>query len=299
MFFVNDPGPWQSFILRGDNVGRPINEVTQKYLNEQLQFDNFISMQQQLQAQQFQNKGPLIESTPEINNTVLSVAFGGDDLETISGFTNAEVNVTFEYDVEVTGTPFIEVTNGQDGEGAASSVNYEYSSGDGTNILTFVYQQGAAVTNVQSNVGAYKLKNNFNSTPINVSSNLANISPGTYTFVPGTWSAGAVAGDTSGGNITLSVTVGAANAVTNITAFAQTVGDRFTPGNIITVAGSDLGEGGSGLYEFSIQASMLVGDINDIENTFIDLNGGSISNVDGGTIDLTYTTIGRKTAVAT
>ena len=43
MFFVNDPGPWQSFILRGDNVGKPINEVTQKYLHEQLQFDNFIS----------------------------------------------------------------------------------------------------------------------------------------------------------------------------------------------------------------------------------------------------------------
>jgi hypothetical protein len=299
MFFVNDPGPWQSFILRGDNVGKPINEVTQKYLNEQLQFENFISMEQQLQLQQYQNKGPLIESTPEINNTVLSVAFGGDDLETISGFNDAEVNVTFEYDVEVTGTPFIEVTNGQDGDGAASSVNYEYSSGDGTNILTFVYQQSAAVTNVQSDVGAYKLKNNFNSTPINVSSNLANISPATYTFVPGTWSAGAVSGDTSGGNITLSVTVGAANAVTNITTFAQTVGDRFTPGNIITVAGSDLGEGGSGLYEFSIQASMLIGDINDLEDTSINLNGGSIDNVDGGTIDLTYTTVGRKTAVAT
>ena len=64
MFFVNDPGPWQSFILRGDNVGKPINEVTQKYLHEQLQFDNFISMQQQLHLQQFQNKGSQLTSTP-------------------------------------------------------------------------------------------------------------------------------------------------------------------------------------------------------------------------------------------
>ena len=55
MFFVNDPGPWQSFVLRGDNIGRSINEVTQKYLNEQLQFENFISMEQQLQLQQYQN----------------------------------------------------------------------------------------------------------------------------------------------------------------------------------------------------------------------------------------------------
>lgn len=64
MFFVNDPGPWQSFILRGDNVGKPINEVTQKYLHEQLQFDNFISIQQQLHLQQFQNKGSQLTSTP-------------------------------------------------------------------------------------------------------------------------------------------------------------------------------------------------------------------------------------------
>ena len=64
MFFVNDPGPWQSFILRGDNVGKPINEVTQKYLHEQLQFDNFISMQQQLHLQQFQNKGSQLTSLP-------------------------------------------------------------------------------------------------------------------------------------------------------------------------------------------------------------------------------------------
>ena len=64
MFFINDPGPWQSFILRGDNVGRPINEVTQKYLHEQLQYDNFLSMQQQLQIQQYQNKGANIGSNP-------------------------------------------------------------------------------------------------------------------------------------------------------------------------------------------------------------------------------------------
>lgn len=64
MFFLNPPGPWQSFILRSDNIGRPINEVTQKYLYEQLQYDNFISMQQQLQIQQYQNKGIQSSSTP-------------------------------------------------------------------------------------------------------------------------------------------------------------------------------------------------------------------------------------------
>ena len=120
MFLVNDPGPWQSFVLRGDNVGRPINEVTQKYLHEQLQCDNFLSMQQQLQIQQYQNKGIQPTSDPEINNFITSFEFGGDTLETISGFNDAQVIVTFDRSVEVSGTPIIEVTNPQDGEGAAS-----------------------------------------------------------------------------------------------------------------------------------------------------------------------------------
>ena len=297
MFFVNDPGPWQTFVLRGDNVGKPINELTQKYLNEQLQFDNFMSIQQQIQTQQFQNKGAIIESTPEVDNFIRSISFGGDQLETISGFTS-EVNVTFEYDVEVTGAPFIEVTNEQDGDGAASSVDYLYSSGDGTNVLTFNYQQSPATTNVQSDVGAYKLVNNFNSTPTSFLQFLSNVSPATYTFVPGTWAAGSVSGDTSGGDITLSVTVGADSIVTNINAFAQTAGDRFTPGNTITIAGSDLGEGGGGTYQFTIQTSMLIGDVNDLTGTSIDLNGGNIVNTVGGNIDLTYTSAATKTAIA-
>jgi hypothetical protein len=299
MFFVNDPGPWQSFVLRGDNVGRPINEITQKYINEQLQFENFISMEQQIQLQQYQNKGPLIESTPEINNTVLSVAFGGDNLETISGFNNAEVNVTFEYDVEVTGTPFIEVTNAQDGEGAASSVNYNFLSGDGTNTLIFVYQQSSAQTNVTSNVGAYRLAGSPSVTPSSPVNTLSGCTNGTYT-VTATWAAGTVTGDTQGGNVSgIQVTV-VSNNITVINTTGRTIVGlkRFTPGNTLTIQGSALGAEGAGTYIFTINQSMLGGDVNDLNGTSIDLNGGSIDNVDGGTIDLSYTSGARKIAVA-
>lgn len=81
MFLVNDPGPWQNFVLRGDNIGRPITEVTQKYLHEQLQFENFISMQQQLQLQQFQNKGIPNETVPPSIYTItidVSIVEPGD-----------------------------------------------------------------------------------------------------------------------------------------------------------------------------------------------------------------------------
>lgn len=133
MFFVNDPGPWQSFILRGDNANRPINEVTQKYLNEQLQFENFISMEQQLQLQQYQNKGPLSESTipftftfeitVENNEEFFRFSIGtsetgptnvtvdwGDGSPTTSGFVEALSNTQFQYTYPSAGSYIVGVT---------------------------------------------------------------------------------------------------------------------------------------------------------------------------------------------
>lgn len=40
---INDPGPWQWFVKRRDNVGLPLMEVRRKYLQEQLTYDNHIS----------------------------------------------------------------------------------------------------------------------------------------------------------------------------------------------------------------------------------------------------------------
>jgi hypothetical protein len=296
MFFVNDPGPWQSFVLRGDNVGRPINEVTQKYLSEQIQYEDFISMQQELQIQQYQNKGPLL---PSSDNYITSVNFGGDELTTISGFNDAQIIVTFNNSVEVTGTPYIDASNQQQGEGGESTTRYSYSSGDGTNTLVFVYQQAAAVTNTQSDVGAYAIAISFNSTPTTSVNTLSETTNGTYT-VNGTWAAGTVTGDTSGGNISnIQVTV-LNSVVTNINfALATTAtGKRFTPGNTITIQGSDLGEGALGTYVFTIQTSMLLGDVNGLTVTSITLNGGTITNTGGGNINLAYTETDRKTAIA-
>ncbi len=296
MFFVNDPGPWQSFVLRGDNVGRPINEVTQKYLSEQIQYEDFISMQQELQIQQYQNKGPLL---PSSDNYITSVNFGGDELTTISGFNDAEIIVTFDRSVEVTGTPYIDASNQQQGLGADSTVRYSYSSGDGTNTLIFVYQQAAAVTNTQSDVGAYAIEVGFNSTPTTFTNTLSGCTNGTYT-VTGTWAAGTVSGDTSGGNVSnIQVTV-LSNAITSINfALATTAsGKRFTPGNTLTIQGSSLGAEGAGTYVFTLQTSMLLGDVNGLTGTSITLNGGTITNTEGGTISLAYTETDRKTAIA-
>ncbi len=40
---INDPGPWQWFVRRTDNVGIPLMEQRRKYMQEQLLFEDYIS----------------------------------------------------------------------------------------------------------------------------------------------------------------------------------------------------------------------------------------------------------------
>ena len=40
---INDPGPWQWFIKRMDNVGLPLMEQRRKYMHEQLLFEDYMS----------------------------------------------------------------------------------------------------------------------------------------------------------------------------------------------------------------------------------------------------------------
>ena len=66
MYIVNDPGPWQFYHHRQDNIGLNINQLQQKFLTEQLafeqqQFENYMSW---LQVQGKGIGGP--ESTPEV-----------------------------------------------------------------------------------------------------------------------------------------------------------------------------------------------------------------------------------------
>jgi HSP20 family molecular chaperone IbpA len=124
MFFVNDPGPWQSFILRGDNVGRPINEVTQKYLHEQLQFENFISMEQQLQLQQYQNKGLLISNEIPFTFTFeINVENEGDNFRV--NISTTEVGPT---DIIIDWGDGSPLTSGSIEQLSQETYNYSYSS---------------------------------------------------------------------------------------------------------------------------------------------------------------------------
>ena len=72
MFIVNHPGPWQSYLNRPDNVGKSLMEVKDKYLQEQLLFENYMSFmhqQQMMMSQAASGGGPKPTSTEE-DNTV-------------------------------------------------------------------------------------------------------------------------------------------------------------------------------------------------------------------------------------
>jgi hypothetical protein len=68
-FTAQDPGPWQSFVMRPDNIGLPVQIVTDKYLTEQLmfmdQYNNFIAYQNWLQVQASGQAEQTPENTPE------------------------------------------------------------------------------------------------------------------------------------------------------------------------------------------------------------------------------------------
>lgn len=73
MFLTNDPGPWQFYINRPDNVGLSITEVKNKYMREQLLFEqnlNFIQQQQLIMAQQSSGGGPNINNNLVLNPLV-------------------------------------------------------------------------------------------------------------------------------------------------------------------------------------------------------------------------------------
>ena len=69
MFIVNNPGPWQYYINRPDNRGLPLMEIKDKYMREQLLFEQYVSFQmhQQMLMSQNASGGGRLSSSIEDN----------------------------------------------------------------------------------------------------------------------------------------------------------------------------------------------------------------------------------------
>ena len=49
--YPENPGNWQTFVLRQDVKDLPVDQQRKKYLTEQLQYEDFISQQRYLQEE--------------------------------------------------------------------------------------------------------------------------------------------------------------------------------------------------------------------------------------------------------
>lgn len=264
MYGAQDPGNWQSFTNRADVKGLPLNEQTDQFLKEQINFQN---MMEAVRAQS--HVGGIR------NNPIVNVAFNGTDLDVISGFTSGLL-VNYTFPVTVTGTPTIKVPNGLQGNGNESTITYGYSSSPSPTSLLFTYTQ-AANANGQGDIGANELAVNTElfdaittspSTPVE----------GPYTNVVGTYNSGA--GGTGGQDISATIEVSALQTVTSIIVTANSSG-VFQPGNTLTFAGSDLG--GTGSLIVTLRAADITGDtLAFTATTDVNIEGGSIVNASDG-----------------
>jgi hypothetical protein len=265
-----DPGPWLNWMKRPENKSLNINEARIKYNREQMLFNE--QQNAYIATQIFQNQQAALQADMSPNagftkNQVTRVQFVLNSLKAIPENTGSIV-VGFQHPVTVTGTPQITVQNGQQGGGSAATFPYSYVSGTGTNAMLFQHNHAAAPNN-DSGIAAHVLTLDRNNTG-QITSQPTTPTDDTYVTETLTWAQGT--GGTGGNDVTATVVV-QDSEVFNII-ITDNAGGVFSPGNTLTLAGSNLG--GSGNLVTTLRNQDLTGDIITIDGQTIALNGGTI-----------------------
>ena len=294
-------GDWNVWVKKTENKNLPILEAKQKFLKEQLLFEqqyaNFVQAQQAIQQQKAQTGGTSL-------NGVKSVAFDALPVfQTNTGNTQT-LKVSFAKPVMVTGSPLVTVANNQFGGGTAATFNYTYSAGSSTNELTFQHIHPTAAVASQG-FSANVVENGVDL----VSAGGTVVQPGTpadgsYPFTANTNYT--TSGD--GVQIAMTVEVVGGNIIeVNVTA----IGEEFIPNEIITFAAGSLGASSTG-GSVTVVASVLQADtVSFAAGSAVALNSGTIKTGDGsfntqyndinrrqGTPALGFTSTSTKTGVA-
>jgi len=276
MYGAQDPGNWQSFKTRQDIQRLPLMEQKSKFIQEQLNFDNAMaafSAQAHVGGIQY--------------NPVLSVAFDGSALSTITGFTST-LEVTYSHDVTVTGIPSIIVPNGLQGGGSTSGITYTFDSTASSKVLIFTYVQAANLNGLLG-IGAGRLIANTSDLANVAQASVANTLDAATANAALTGVAGVAAAGTGGNTsfepvvLTLNINAAGAVSVATITSIASATTAYFVPGNTITIAASEIAGATTGTIIYTLIAGALTGDTLNLAggDRYIALNGGSINSVGG------------------
>jgi hypothetical protein len=278
MYGAQDPGNWQSFTNRPDVKNLPLMEQKSRFLREQNDYQNLM---ESVRAQV--NVGGIN------NNPIVSVAFDGAQLNSISGFTS-QFLVTYTHPIVVTGTPTITIPNGQQGNGTASTIQYDYNAGSSTLITAkFDYTQ-AANANGTGLVAANVLTLN-NELAAGITGQPTTPVDGTYVTETLTWATGT--GGVGGVDITATVVV-AGGVVTSVIATAAT--GVYQPGNTLTLAGTNLG--GTGNLVVTLLDADFTGDTLLLSSQTSILGGSIVNASDNRPAPLYFSNGATKTAIA-
>lgn len=281
MYKQENPGHWLNWLKKPENSKLPVLEAKQKYLREQLmyeqQYNSFVEAQRAVQLNV--TKGGTV-----FNGIVDTFLVQTPIFQSITGNTQS-LKVNFKLPVTVSGTPTVTATNSQSGGGSAATFAYSYASGTGTKSLTFEHVHPASANN-DAGAAANVLtqdKDLFSSITTQPTTATAD------TYVGETMVYAAGTGGTGGSNVTATIVVGDLEEVTSVIVTDNDSG-VFSPGNTLTLAGSNLG--GSGNFVVTLTADNLTGDVISIGSQTLALNGGSISTINSNTF--TNDTIRRQ-----
>jgi len=280
MYGAQDPGNWQSFTNRPDVKNLPLMEQKSRFLREQNDYQNLM---ESVRAQV--NVGGIN------NNPIVSVAFAGDDLDTITGFTS-QLLVTYTFPVTIEGSsPVITVANGQQGGGSAASISYGYNVGSSTLItLRFDYVQSASATNTGV------IAANVISVGVDLVGQGGSIVFPTGTVVDGDYLLDGTDYTTDGNGTGATFAVTVSGGIIDIVA-PTIAGTLFIPDEIITFDDGVFGAGSLG-GSISVDYTALTGDILSLSGKN-SIEGGVVSNVsDKRPVQGTLTKGATKTATA-
>ena len=155
------PGDWRQFVLREDVKHLPVMEQRSQFLKESYEFESFKNQQAFLQSNSLNSLSNQNHQGGNLYNKVLSATYGGTFTSITSNTTFIDVVFQENVSIEGAGVPFIEIVNGQQGNGSVAAFNYNYASGATTNILRFTHNHPSSPGNnggVAANVlGASKV----------------------------------------------------------------------------------------------------------------------------------------------
>lgn len=144
-----DPGPWQQYVKRADNIGLPLHEVSKKYMME----SNLYATQLFEALQTQQNQSPVAVAAPgsggasELPPVILSNCIEfivNTTSDTFFSFTATSLTQEFTYTVEWGDG---ETEEGSSGEGGAS-LSHTYPDSDTEYTVRVCFSDASVINNL-------------------------------------------------------------------------------------------------------------------------------------------------------